>query len=194
MTARGFKTSSLIEAIQASQLDGVIAALDGGDDIELPDMHGYGGLPLRTACFEGNLAIVNELLKRGANPNTATSDGPGAPLRLALRRGHQDIVKLLQQQGATLTGESAIASATLILDAPLNPLPDEPAPQNPDHKPDNIIEFTPSGFTRGDTAMPDDDMESPGHFGTETNLLSMDLLFLEEGETPDLLIEPEKKP
>lgn len=194
MTAKGFKTNNLIDAIRAGQLDGVIAALNAGDDIELPDMHGYGGLPLRTACFEGNLAIVGELLKRGADPNAAASDGPGAPLRLALRRGHQDVIALLQQQGATLTGESRLAKATLMPDAPLGPLPDEQVPQLPEHKPDNTIEFTPAGFIGADTAAPVDDKASPEQFGTETNLLSMDLLFLEEGEMPDIQIEPAEKP
>ena len=84
MTVKSFTTNKLIDAIRAGSLSGVLTALNDGGDIEMPDMHGCSGLPLRTACFEGNLAIVRELLNRGANPNAIASDGPGAPLRLAL--------------------------------------------------------------------------------------------------------------
>ena len=76
MTNKGSTASKLIAAIRAGRLNGVINALDDGADIEEPDMHGSRGLPLRTACFEGNLAIVRELLTYGANPNAAASHGP----------------------------------------------------------------------------------------------------------------------
>ena len=176
MTNKGFKKNKLIEAISAGRLSGVISALDDGENIELPDMHGYQGLPLRTACFEGNLAIVRELLIHGANPNTAANDGPGAPLRLALRKGHRDIVALLLQQGATVP--EGVVITPEILNISCEPLPGEAiVPSLPESKPDNIIEFSTS-----EIPLPTDDSESPSHFGTQTNVLSMDLLFLEENE------------
>ena len=143
MTVKGFTTNKLIDAIHANSLSAVLDALDDGDDIEMPDMHGCSGLPLRAACFEGNLAIVRELLNRGANPNAIASDGPCAPLRLALRKGHQDIADLLLQKGAMPPGDITIRAETL------------------------------------------EETETPSHFGTDTNLLSMDLLFLEENEDSD---------
>ncbi|MBU1364800.1 MAG: ankyrin repeat domain-containing protein [Gammaproteobacteria bacterium] len=180
MTKKGFKTSNLIEAIRAGRLQGVITALDNGEDIELPDMHGYSGLPLRTACFEGNLAIVGELLKHGANPNAMASDGPGAPLRLALRRGHQDIVDRLLHEGAILPEGVAITNQAL--DISFDSLPEEAEPSPPESWADNVIEFTPSGLPAADPPVPTDDADSPNEFGTATSLLSMDLLFLEENE------------
>ncbi|MBK6358074.1 MAG: ankyrin repeat domain-containing protein [Betaproteobacteria bacterium] len=113
MTAKGFTSNNLLDAIRAGSLSGVISALDNGDDIELPDMHGCRGLPLRTACFEGNLAIVRELLNHGANPNAVASDGAGAPLRLALRKGHQNIVDLLLENGATPNAGTATPPESL---------------------------------------------------------------------------------
>jgi len=179
MPAKGLTTNKLIEAIHAGRLSGVINALDDGEDIEMPDMHGYGGLPLRAACFEGNLAIVRELLSHGANPNAAASDGPGAPLRLALRKGHQDIVDLLVQAGAVVS--DGVVMSTEILDITSGALPEVATTSTRESKPDNIIEFSSSIVP-----LPTDEADMPGHFGTDTNVLSMDLLFLDENETSDI--------
>jgi hypothetical protein len=92
--------SALRQSIEQGRLPAVIAALDNGADIEEADVHGYPGLPLRTACFLGQLDIVSELLNRGADIHAANGEGPGAPLRMASRRKHQDIVALLIEQGA----------------------------------------------------------------------------------------------
>lgn len=214
MTVKGFKTNKLIDAIHAGSLSGVLNALDAGDDIEMPDMHGYSGLPLRTACFEGHLAIVRELLNRGANPDAIASDGPGAPLRLASRKGHQDIAQLLLQKGAMpLEG---MASPCLVLDAPNVSLPDEfitPAETKPDNvvefstydapppteeatiptlpesKPGNLIEFSSS-----DTFLSTEDAEAPDNFGTNTSVLSMDLLFMDSDESPAALPKSPERP
>ncbi|MFZ2974372.1 MAG: ankyrin repeat domain-containing protein [Ferribacterium limneticum] len=203
MTVKSFTTHKLIDAIRAGSLTGVLTALDDGADIEMPDMHGCSGLPLRAACFEGNLAVVRELLNRGANPNAIASDGPGAPLRLALRKGHQDIADLLLQKGAMPLAAIALSPVT-----PNAPVPDEVVtPPPPETKPDNTVEFTLSNmppptaeavdqplheskpgnlieFSSSDTFTPTDDAETSSQFGTDTSLLSMDLLFLEESENP----------
>lgn len=191
MTKKGFKTSDLIEAIHTGHLRGVITALDNGDDIELPDMHGCSGLPLRTACFEGNLAIVGELLKRGANPNAMASDGPGAPLRLALRRGHQDIVDLLLHEGTVLP--EGVVSTNQALTISFDSAPEGAEPLPHENRADNVIEFTSSGHLPIDLPVPTDDADSPSQFGTATRLLSMDLLFLEEDETDDIQAKPTDK-
>lgn len=213
MTVKGFTRNKLIDAIHSGSLSGVLNALDDGGDIEMPDMHGYSGLPLRTACFEGNLAIVRELLNRGANPDAIASDGAGAPLRLALRKGHQDIADLLLQKGATPPDGMVIPA--VILDAPSVPLSDEPTKPS-ETKPGNIVEFTPSvplpptdeaiypplpgskpgnliEFSSSDLPLSADEAEAPCHFGTDTSLLSMDLLFLEEDDNPDASPQPPEK-
>ena len=212
MTAKGFTSNNLLDAIRAGSLSGVISALDNGDDIELPDIHGCRGLPLRTACFEGNLAIVRELLNHGANPNAVASDGAGAPLRLALRKGHQNIMDLLLENGATPIAGSATPPESLVTEAPRLPgdaivtpsleletgniieysssslpLPSSEA-SLPEGQPDNTIDFS---YT--DNYLPFDDAEAPTDFGSATNVLSMDLLFLDENETPELSLRPADK-
>ncbi|MBS1139854.1 MAG: Ankyrin [Proteobacteria bacterium] len=190
MTIKGFAASKLITAIRAGSLIGVVEALDDQVDIEEPDMHGSRGLPLRTACFEGNLAIVRELLTHGANPNAAASDGPGAPLRLALRRKHNEIAALLLQQGAVIPDDLSIDPSIFDITGELPPL-EALVPSLPDAEPDNnIIEFTRSEITPA-TSINDD---APDAFGTETNALSMDLMFLDEHEALDFSKPEPKKP
>lgn len=171
----------MIEAIRAGRLSDVINALNQGVDIETPDMHGCRGLPLRTACFEGDLAIVRELLKRGADANASANDGPGAPIRLALRKGHWDIIALLQQHGAQMPEGIPAAART-----PPPVLDEAQVPTLPDSPPDsNVIEFT-----RTDTVFSTIESDPPSQFGTETNLLSMDLLFHDENEAPPASARP----
>jgi hypothetical protein len=120
MAVKPFTPSKLITAIRSGLLDEVIAAIAAGADIEEPDMHGFVGLPLRTACFAGEIAIVRELLNRGADINAVASDGPGAPLRLAQRGKHQEIIALLLAHGA----ESMLATAPATpATAPIEALP-----------------------------------------------------------------------
>ncbi len=184
MTTYGLQPSQLIEAIRSGSLIRVINAIDDGGDVDEPDVHGFPGLPLRTACFTGNLAIVRELLGHGANPNAAASDGPGAPLRLALRCKHYDVAALLLQAGAIVPeGISVDPAVYAISCAPLAIEASAPSlPASPDS---NIIEFSPSEITFDD---PDQDC------GIQTNALGTDLLFLEEdlsdADVGHLALEP----
>lgn len=97
--------SALRRAIERGNLQAVLAALEHGADIEEADMHGDTGLPLRIACFKGNAAIVEELIRCGANINAANGHGPGGPIRMAAKGQHRDIVHLLMQHGAELPAD-----------------------------------------------------------------------------------------
>lgn len=187
MTAKGSAPSKLITAVRTAHLGNVLMALAEGANVDEPDMHGYPGLPLRTACFKGDLAIVRELLKHGANPDAGASDGPGGALRLALRCGHRDIAGLLLQHGARIPDGLVIDPA--IIPARSEPLPAHSTPP-PAKLPDNLIEFTPSEI-RYSAA---NDSETLDIFGTETNALSADLLFLEDNEVPPIDWQTPKKP
>lgn len=108
-----FGASKLVEAIRSGSLDQIKAALDDGENIEEADIHGFPGLPLRTACFAGRVPVVRLLLDRGANVNAATADGPGAPLKLALRAGHDSVAALLIARQAQIPPGLHIAPAIL---------------------------------------------------------------------------------
>lgn len=191
MGSNSFGASALIEAIRASNLHRVVSALDDGADIEESDVHGFPGLPLRTACFTGGIAIIRELINRGANVNAPTADGPGAPLRLALRAGHTEIVALLLTNQAQVPEDLVIPPAIFeraqeisvgrveSLDVPMlefenhahSPLPDNaPAGQpTPGAIGSNIIEF--------EKTVPDhliEHVDMKGVYGVDTNILAID--------------------
>ncbi len=63
--------------------------VEAGADVNL-----YGWPPLIYAAFKGDVAIVDYLLKRGAEVNARTENGSTA-LLFAARFGHQEVVEVL---------------------------------------------------------------------------------------------------
>ena len=92
----------LIKAIRTGLLSEVIAALDGGAQVELHDGQGDPGLPLAMACFMGHAEIVRELAIRGAKVNFANNMEPTSPLSMALRGGKTEVIKVLVEFGAEI--------------------------------------------------------------------------------------------
>lgn len=177
MPPNAFQPSQLVTAIRTGRLSDVIRALDDGADLEEVDIHGVRGLPLRTACFEGSMAIVRELLRRGADVNAIAIDGPGAALRLALRGGHGEVAALLLQNGAEIPPGLVTDPSIMERVGALSPLPGEaPVPTLP--TPDNTLEFTKPTL---DFAI--DKVDAPSGFGSATNLLTLDLLKIDEAPT-----------
>jgi len=176
MPPKTFQPSKLVAAIRSGRLSDVIRALEEGADLEEADIHGVRGLPLRTACFEGSMAIVRELLRCGADINAMAVDGPGAPLRLALRGGHGEIAALLLQNGAETPPGLNIDPAILNRVGSLSQLPGEkPAQALPEPIPD-----TPLEFTRPSIDLTIEEVEVPSCYGSDTNLPTMDLLKIDE--------------
>ena len=191
MGSNSFGASPLIEAIRANSLPRVIAALEDGADVEEKDIHGYAGLPLRTACFSGNVPIIRELLDHGADVNAPTADGPGAPLRAALRAGHTEIVALLLSHDALIPfgleipltvyerAKELTAGNSESLDIPMlefdrNAMPSVAATEATDAAANvvhsgNVIEFT--------SAAPGQNIEEVdlrGVYGVDTSVLTLD--------------------
>lgn len=59
----------------------------------------HGATALFTAILKGRIAVVQTLLKQGANVNTRTVSGK-TPLMAAAYKGYSDIVQLLLEHGA----------------------------------------------------------------------------------------------
>lgn len=189
MGSNSFGASPLIEAIRANSLPRVIAALEDGGDVEEKDIHGYAGLPLRTACFSGNVPIIRELLKHGADVNAPTADGPGAPLRAAMRANNTEIVALLLSHDAQIPFGLEIPMAvyerakeltsgnTDSLDVPMleferhdvSPTTTTPAVEKADAKAfhDNVIEFSPAEPNA-------EEVDLRGVYGVDTSVLALD--------------------
>ena len=56
---------------------------------------------LSNAAQRGDVAMVRELLKHGADPNLPEKFKPNRPLALAFEEGHEEVVALLLESGAT---------------------------------------------------------------------------------------------
>lgn len=176
MSGKHLSPSPLVAAIRSGSLLAVSNALDDGAHIEEADMHGQPGLPLRTACFSGNLEIVGELIRRGANINAPGNDGPGMPLRLAQRAGHPAVITLLIQHGAEVPPDLPVDPQLRFNTAHLELLPlDAPAPELP-------VASAAEAETEHFNIL--EDIDIPASYGTATNLLSRELLrFNESNET-----------
>jgi ankyrin repeat protein len=84
-------------------LDGDLAALirllESNSSVDAQDDNGWTALNF--AAQDGHLKIVEELLKRGANPNLVNSHGNG-PLWVAIMKSREDLslIKMLLAAGA----------------------------------------------------------------------------------------------
>lgn len=173
MAEKGFSSSKLIEAIRDGSINRVINALDDGIDIEEADMHGQRGLPLRTACFLGNLSIVSELIRRGADVNATGADGVGMPLRLALRAGHKAVVNQLLKHGAMIPADVRIGAQFL---AEVDSLDLPPLELEVPHLPPSI------GTDSETIRIIEETQPKTDSIGSETRLLAMDLLRFNDDE------------
>src|SRR5205814_10545866 len=62
--------------------------------------HDNGYTPLAYAAMKGNPAMIELLLRNGANPALTSKEGD-TPVELALRMGHNDVADLLKKARQT---------------------------------------------------------------------------------------------
>ena len=188
MAKPSIKASPLMSAIRARDLIAVVAALDAGADVNETDIHGHPGLPLRTACFDGNVFIVRELLRRGADVNAPGGEGSGMPIRLAVRARQKEIVDLLLDFGAEIPfGLQIDPNKPLIAELDFPDTAQKASPPPPPSRPEPSPGKLPG--TLPGTLPPDcpviEKLEIQGaYYGVDTNILNQDLLRLEEGPAP----------
>ena len=135
------------------------------------------GAALRTACFEGDAAIVRELYSMAPTRMPKRAMGLAQLLRLALRRGHPEIrrpvapARCAGPENAPAAEEAATASTPALAPETAS------AMGNSDG---NLIEFTQSEIKYSKTV----DYDLLENFGTDTRALSLELALLGEDEVP----------
>ncbi len=73
-----------------------------GADINFSEKESlYDTTPMMAACKDGNLLMVQELVKAGAEINHVGGNGK-SPLQIAVENGHGEVVKVLVENGANL--------------------------------------------------------------------------------------------
>ncbi len=75
---------------------------------------GEGRLPIHGVAAAGNLSLVREFLKAGADVNAKNSMGE-TPLHLAARFGHLEVVRLLVSKGALVNERTRFTKATPLM-------------------------------------------------------------------------------
>jgi ankyrin repeat protein len=86
--------------IIASQNGPVQASLAKGAAVNanVDSKNGLNGNAVMVASFNGHLAVVKELVSKGADVNAKTKDG-WTELKIASKQGHLKIVELLKKAG-----------------------------------------------------------------------------------------------
>ncbi|HMA16611.1 MAG TPA: ankyrin repeat domain-containing protein, partial [Kiloniellaceae bacterium] len=106
-------------AVEAAQIDTLIALLDAGAD---PNRPGGGGLPpVALAAASGQAGALHVLLSRGGAPDSREEETGNTALMLAANRARLEEVRLLLEAGADVSlrardGWTALAAAEMIGD------------------------------------------------------------------------------
>jgi ankyrin repeat protein len=89
----------LLKAIRTGNLDGVRTALDSDPALGSP---GLAELAMGMACFLGHADIVRVLFVRGFGINLPDNTVPTSPLKMAIRGGRKEVVRLLVELGLVI--------------------------------------------------------------------------------------------
>lgn len=103
---------AMVSAVEAGQLEAVIILLDWGSPVESQDDMRQRALP--AACKKGHVAVLQELIKRGADTKVADHEG-SKPLDVAVAAKQLGACKLLLKSGAVLgAGQSCKGLAAVV--------------------------------------------------------------------------------
>jgi ankyrin repeat protein len=96
VNSQGGCCAPLLLAAVEGRLDAVRYLLDQGADVNARDERGRNALT--EAAFNGNAAVIKELILRGAELNALSDEGTA--LDIATKTKHEDAVELLKHYGA----------------------------------------------------------------------------------------------
>jgi uncharacterized protein len=114
--------------VNAPQVDGATALHWAVrlDDLEMADLligagadvkaaNRFGVTPLSLACINGNGAMIEKLLKAGADPNAALSELGETPIMMAARTGNVEAVRVLLDHGANVNAKETSRGHTALI-------------------------------------------------------------------------------
>src|SRR5262245_24757368 len=94
----------LFAAVRDGDLDRLAALLDRHPEKLHVREQPYEGTLLHAAAQKGHLAVVDELLKRGLDPNARDKGDNTYPMHWAAAGGHLDVVRRLADAGGDVVG------------------------------------------------------------------------------------------
>lgn len=106
-------TTALHWAVRGNDVETVDLLLRAGANIAVRNREGV--MPLELAALNGSAAILERLIKAGADANTALNASGDTPLMMASRSGKADAVKLLLDRGAQINTKEKWGDTTALM-------------------------------------------------------------------------------
>ena len=106
-------TTALDWAVRANDLEMVELLLNAGAKASAANQ--LGATPILLAAINGNAAILERLIRAGADPNAPVSDTGDTALMIAARTGKVDAVKVLLDHGAKVNAKETWGGTTALM-------------------------------------------------------------------------------
>jgi ankyrin repeat protein len=106
-------TTALHWAVRLDDLDTADLLIRAGAKVSVANREGV--TPLQLAALNGNAAMIEKLVKAGADPNAPLSASGDTALMLAARTGTTDAIKVLLETGANVNAKETWGGTTPLM-------------------------------------------------------------------------------
>ncbi len=106
-------TTALLWAVRYDDLDTADALIHAGAKVSASNRD--GATPLQLAAINGSAAMIEKLIKAGADPNAPLSANGDTPLMLAARTGRTDALNVLLESGANVNATEKWGGTTALM-------------------------------------------------------------------------------
>jgi ankyrin repeat protein len=106
-------TTALHWAVRADDLQTADLLIRAGAKVSAANRE--GATPMQLAALNGNAAMIEKLIKAGADPNTPLSKFEDTALMIASRTGKPDAVKMLLDHGANVNAKETWGDTTALM-------------------------------------------------------------------------------
>jgi ankyrin repeat protein len=108
-------TTALHWAVRLDDLDTADLLIRAGAKVSIANREGV--TPLQLAALNGNAAMIEKLVKAGADPNAPLTPSGDTALMLASRTGTADAIKVLLETGANVNAKETWGGTTALMAA-----------------------------------------------------------------------------
>jgi ankyrin len=106
-------TTALHWAVLADDLDTADLLIRAGAKVSTANREGV--MPIQLAAINGNAAMIDKLIKAGADPNASLTKFGDTPLMMASKTGKTDAIKVLLDSGARVNAKESWGNTTSLM-------------------------------------------------------------------------------